>query len=57
MFQIMTSGLTFSRHETRAEAESAMADAIREALAEKEIHLDAANESEAFANSFSIETA
>ena len=57
MFKIMTDGLVLSRHETRAEAESAMNDAIREALADKESALDAAAQAQEFADSFSIDPA
>jgi hypothetical protein len=57
MFQIMTDGLVFSRHETREEAETAMATVRAETLTEMQRLLDEAEESQAFADSFSIETA
>ncbi len=56
MFQIMTGGLVFSRHEIRAEAESAIATAKAESLTEIERLLDEIQASKDFAASLTIET-
>ena len=56
MFQIITDGLVVSRHETRAEAESAMATIRAETLAEVERFLDDIHTAKEFAAGLTIET-